>query len=89
MGGVSDLALKKFLENFPNVHTINLCLDNDEAGRKACEDIIKMLEELGKANNKVYKVNVLPAKLGKDYNEMLMAEVETDGTKVKKQKEVR
>ena len=89
LGGVSDLALKKFLENFPNVCTINLCLDNDEAGRKACKDIIKMLEELGEANSKVYKVNVLPPKLGKDYNEMLMAEVEADGVKVKKQKEVR
>jgi hypothetical protein len=74
LGGVSDLALKKFLENFPNVHTVNLCLDNDEAGRKACADITKMLGELGKVKGKAYKVNVLPPKQGKDYNEMLLAE---------------
>ncbi len=83
LGGVSDLALKKFLETFPYVHTVNLCLDNDEAGHKACEDITKMLGELGKANGKAYKVNILPPKRGKDYNEMLLAEVGNRGVNSK------
>ena len=74
LGGVSDLALKEFLESFTSVRTVNLCLDHDEVGRKACADITKMLAELGKTKGKSYKVNVLPPKHGKDYNEMLLAE---------------
>ena len=83
LGGISDLALKNFLQTFPDVYTVNLCLDNDEAGRKASKDISKMLSELSKTNGKVYKVNVLPPKQGKDYNEMLLAELNDCGTKSK------
>lgn len=72
LGGVSDLSLKQFLESFPKVSIINLCLDNDEAGRNACESISKMLGSLGRANGKQFKVNIIPPKLGKDYNEMLL-----------------
>lgn len=83
LGGVSDLALKNFLETFSNVHTVNLCLDNDVAGCRACKEITQMLRELGKSNDKAYKVNVLLPKLGKDYNEMLLAEISNCGVKSK------
>lgn len=39
LGGVCDLALERFLNEHPNVTEITLGLDNDEAGRFACEQI--------------------------------------------------
>ncbi len=58
-----------------------VCLDNDDAGRKACKDITEILGELGKANGNAYKFNVLRTKWGKDYNEMLFAAIESRGVK--------
>jgi hypothetical protein len=39
LGGVCDLALKRFLNEHPAITDITLGLDNDEAGRFACEQI--------------------------------------------------
>ncbi|HEX9063096.1 MAG TPA: DUF3991 domain-containing protein, partial [Clostridia bacterium] len=39
LGGVCDLALERFLNEHPNVKEITLGLDNDEAGRFACQQI--------------------------------------------------
>lgn len=81
LGGVSDLALRKFLDAFPDVNTVNLCLDNDEAGCKGCASIKKMLDELSKTTGKIYKVNIIPPKHGKDYNEMLTMETQKSKNK--------
>lgn len=45
LGGVSDLALDRFLSEHPHVTEITLCLDNDEAGRFACEQISQKYSE--------------------------------------------
>ena len=39
LGGVCDLALERFLKEHPDITEITLCLDNDEAGRFACDQI--------------------------------------------------
>ncbi len=39
LGGVCGLALERFLNEHPNIVEITLGLDNDEAGRFACEQI--------------------------------------------------
>ena len=41
LGGVSDVALKQYLKDHPEVKTIRLGLDNDEVGNSACEAIQK------------------------------------------------
>ena len=63
--GSSDVALKAFLERHPEVTTINLRLDNDEAGRAAVSKYIAKYEALG------YKVNAVFSK-NKDVNEDLL-----------------
>ena len=63
--GSSDVALKAFLERHPEVKTINLRLDNDEAGRTAVSKYIAKYQALG------YKVNTVFSK-NKDVNEDLL-----------------
>lgn len=63
--GSSDVALKAFLERHPEVTTINLRLDNDEAGRTAVSKYKEKYEALG------YKVNAVFSQ-NKDINEDLM-----------------
>lgn len=64
LAGVSDRALETFLQNHPTVRHINLRLDNDLAGRKACEVISE------KYKNQGYRVDVIRPRT-KDYNEDL------------------
>lgn len=64
LAGVSDKALDTFLKNHPDVKRINLRLDNDLAGRKACEVISD------KYKNQGYYVSVILPRT-KDYNEDL------------------
>lgn len=65
LGGVSDKALDKFLEINTNIKVINICLDNDEAGRKAGAKIADKYIKLG------YQV-VESYPKAKDYNEELI-----------------
>lgn len=66
LAGVSDKALETFLKNHPDVKRINLRLDNDLAGRKACEVISDKYSKMG------YEVSVILPRT-KDYNEDLAA----------------
>lgn len=66
LGGVSDKALKTFLqENKSDIRHINLCLDNDDAGNSAAEKLTEIYK-LG------YEVTREKPKL-KDFNEDLLA----------------
>ena len=67
LGGVSDAALKRYLDAHKDVKEISFCLDNDEAGIKAAASHKAKYEQLG------YTVNVytVPNSMGKDYNEFL------------------
>jgi hypothetical protein len=65
--GVSPLSLERYLKDYPDIKQVMLCLDNDDGGRKATAKIKASLEASG------YEVHDMPPKLGKDYNEELLA----------------
>ncbi|ERI90688.1 toprim domain protein [Clostridiales bacterium oral taxon 876 str. F0540] len=64
LGGVSDKALEYYLNENPNIKKIMLCLDNDEAGHFACQQIREKYRDRYKI------VRHLPE--GKDFNEQLL-----------------
>ena len=45
LGGVGEKALLRFLSDRPNIKTIYLCLDSDEAGNDACSRLVKLMPE--------------------------------------------
>ena len=67
LGGRSPKALLQFLTDNPQVEYIELCLDNDEAGRLAMEKIVQTLDER-------LVVKLSPPPVGKDFNEFLCIE---------------
>lgn len=68
LGMVSDAPLMTFLKEHPQIGVVNFCLDNDEPGRKATEQLCEKYYSLGN------DVNDLPApKEYKDYNEWLVS----------------
>ena len=67
-GGVSHKAFDRYLPEHPEIKTVGLCLDNDEAGRKASAGYKVQLEVLG------YAVIDAPPQQGKDYNDWCQAE---------------
>ena len=68
---VSDKALLQCLKDNPKIKTVYLCLDNDEAGKKANKRIAEKLKEL----NVNYKI-LVPTH--KDWNEDLLCEGDED-----------
>ncbi|MFV0399626.1 MAG: toprim domain-containing protein [Oscillospiraceae bacterium] len=62
LGGVSARALDQYLSDHPHIRCVNLCLDNDRAGRRATKRLTKHLVEKG-----CIVTNTPPAS-GKDYN---------------------
>ena len=62
LGGVSARALDQYLSDHPHIRCVNLCLDNDRAGRCATAKLTKYLREKG-----CIVTNAPPAS-GKDYN---------------------
>ncbi len=77
LGGVSDAAIKQFLSERKQIKKIFLCLDNDDAGNKACERILETLPE------EISVIRLLPA--FKDWNEMVQRKNEIqDGKYISK-----
>lgn len=81
LGGVSNRALLRFLLEHPKIIDVVLCLDNDEAGRKADQQIADILKKIddGKAVDEIpqeirqklrrgYSISFLKSQL-KDWNE--------------------
>ena len=72
LGGVGEKALLRFLSDRPDIQTVYLCLDSDEAGNDACSRLVKLMPE-------GYIVHRL-IPLFKDWNEVLQHRAEiTDG----------
>ena len=72
LGGVGEKALLRFLSDRPNIKTVYLCLDSDEAGNDACSRLVKLVPE-------GYTVHRL-IPLFKDWNKVLQHRAEiTDG----------
>lgn len=66
--GTWDKPLEKFLSDYPEIHRIILCLDNDEPGKTAADGIEEKYLKRG------YVVKNLGSPKGyKDYNEWLIA----------------
>ena len=70
LAGVSDNALKRFLNDYPEVEEICFCLDNDAAGKEATEMLMMKYAAKG------YTVSSEPP-AHKDYNEDLQAAVQS------------
>lgn len=67
LGGLSEKAMKRMYTEYPHIHSIYLCLDNDEPGNERCRQFVSLIpKELS-----VYRLE--PVK--KDWNECLVAEV--------------
>lgn len=64
--GVSFQPVQKILERIPDIGTVFLCLDNDEAGYAASVRMAASLEEQG-----IHSERLIPT--GKDWNDDLMA----------------
>ena len=72
LGGVGEKALLRFLSDRPNIKTVYLCLDSDQAGNDACSRLVKLMPE-------GYTLHRL-IPLFKDWNEVLQHRAEiTDG----------
>ena len=66
-GGLSEKAMKRMYTEYPHIHSIYLCLDNDELEMRDAGSLFSLIpEELS-----VYRLE--PVK--KDWNECLVAEV--------------
>ena len=63
LGGVSSVALMSFLSERPQITSVFLCLDNDQAGNEACEKLA------GEISEGYSVIRLKPSK--KDWNEIL------------------
>ena len=67
LGMLADAAIETFLNEHPQISLIKFCLDQDEPGRKAAEELVKKYYSLG------FEVEDSPPPEGyKDYNEWLV-----------------
>ena len=72
LGGVGEKALLRFLSDRPDIQTVYLCLDSDQAGNDACSRLAELVPE----GLTVHRL--IP--LFKDWNEVLQHRAEiTDG----------
>jgi len=71
LGGTSSDGIMGFLKRNPQINTIQLCLDNDEAGRAATNRIIEEL--LSDKRYSHVKITITPPPIGKDYADTLQA----------------
>ena len=72
LGGVGEKALLRFLSDRPDIQTVYLCLDNDNAGNDACSRLAELVPE----GLTVHRL----VPLYKDWNEVLQHRAEiTDG----------
>ena len=70
LGGVSDAALISYLERNPQIKSVSLCLDADEAGQTAARRIKTFLE--GDERFSHITATIDPPDHGKDYSDTLL-----------------
>ena len=68
LGGVGEKALLRFLSDRPNIKTVYICLDNDNAGNDACSRLAELVPE----GLTVHRL----VPLYKDWNEVLQHRAE-------------
>ncbi len=71
LGMLADAPLETFLKEHPNITSIRFCLDSDEPGKKASDELARKYYGMG------FDVEEVPPPAGfKDYNEWLKASKE-------------
>ena len=71
LGGVSPLALIRYLKDHSEVDTVCLCLDNDTAGRETTEKLKDVIKSIAHPKKGGYTIVIKPPPAGKDYNDAL------------------
>ena len=74
LAGVSPLPIVQYLTAHPEIETVVLCLDDDEPGRLAAEQIAGLLRVSRPSLNIRYE----PPKIGDDYNQYLRRRIAHD-----------
>lgn len=72
--GVVSVTLSRFLEDYPDITTLHLHLDNDEVGRGAAAGIMEGLSDQ-------YTVLNEPPRYGKDVNDLLQMQLKAERKK--------
>jgi hypothetical protein len=75
LGGVATLALEQFLSNNPHIDTLNLCLDNDEAGHKGVARMHALISKNETLKSQIKTISDLLPTEAKDYNEQLQIKI--------------
>ncbi len=77
LGGTAPRAMLQYLRDHPAITQVSLCLDNDEAGRKGMDKLGQAIREDAELSQRIKLVyrNPPPAEFGKDYNDLLCAQV--------------
>ena len=78
LGGTAPRAMLQFLHDHPHVTQVSLCMDNDKAGIKGMERLEQAIRENPELSQRVTLIyrNPPPAEYGKDYNELLCAQIQ-------------
>ena len=76
LGGVGEKALLRFLSDRPNIKTVFLCLDSDEAGNDACSRLAELVPML--PTSRLGTTNTLALPATSDFGAFLAA---TSGTR--------
>ncbi|GHU54016.1 hypothetical protein FACS1894132_07890 [Clostridia bacterium] len=77
LGGVSDVALEKFISQNPSLTKITFCLDSDQTGAEATERLAQKYAQKG------FEIGVIKPKL-KDFGQDIQAFRKAESTKVEK-----
>ena len=80
LGGTAPRALLQYLRDHPQITEISLCLDNDRAGLDGAERVEQAVREDPELSGRIRLIyrNPPPLEYGKDYNEFLCAEIQTE-----------
>lgn len=84
LGGTAPLALVQYLTDHPQITSVLLCLDNDRAGLDGIDKITAVLQESAAFSHVKICAQPPPKECGKDYNELLLAQLTTRTAQVKR-----
>lgn len=79
LDGTMSIALKQYIKDHPHIKKINICLDNDDAGRSAAQKIKAQFSNQG------CHIKISLPENAKDYNDLLrQSQKKSKGLDVKK-----
>ncbi|MDR0326598.1 MAG: DUF3991 and toprim domain-containing protein [Oscillospiraceae bacterium] len=75
LGGVSSIALRQYLKDHPDIDTVYLCLDNDNAGLESMQIIMESVFAEKSLAGRAINIIAEPPPDVKDYNIALLAQL--------------